>query len=45
LRGHLEQLYHEMSELRKSIKGCMDMQMMLQQSINQEVHSGLCSFL
>ncbi|KAK7303829.1 hypothetical protein RJT34_14746 [Clitoria ternatea] len=39
LRGHMEQLYHEMSELRKSIKGCMDVQMQLQQSMNQEVHT------
>ncbi|KAK7329394.1 hypothetical protein VNO77_23560 [Canavalia gladiata] len=40
LRGHMTQLYHEISELRKSIKGCMDMQMQLQQSMmNQEVHT------
>lgn len=41
LRRHMEQLYHEMAELRKSIKGCMDLQMTMQQSIKQEVHSGL----
>lgn len=40
LRGHMEQLYQEMSELRKSIKCCMDMQLMLQQSIKQEVVGG-----
>ncbi|KAG6696263.1 hypothetical protein I3842_09G139600 [Carya illinoinensis] len=39
LRGHMEQLYQEMSELRKSIKSCMDMQMIMQQSMKQEVHS------
>ncbi|XP_061342437.1 uncharacterized protein LOC133288643 [Gastrolobium bilobum] len=40
LRGQMVQLFHEMSELRKSIKSCMDMQMQmqLQQSKNQEVH-------
>lgn len=40
LRGHMEQLYQEMSELRKSIKCCMDMQLMLQQSIRHEVMAG-----
>ncbi|CAI8590040.1 unnamed protein product [Vicia faba] len=30
MRGHMEQLYQEMSELRKSIKSCMDMQMKMQ---------------
>ncbi|XP_041023663.1 altered inheritance of mitochondria protein 44 [Juglans microcarpa x Juglans regia] len=39
LRGHMEQLYQEMSELRKSIKSCMDMQMIMQKSMKQEVHS------
>nr|XP_048320310.1 uncharacterized protein LOC112489775 [Ziziphus jujuba var. spinosa] len=39
LRRHMEQLSHEMSELRKSIKVCMDMQMTMQQSIKQEVNS------
>ncbi|XP_027343299.1 uncharacterized protein LOC113855868 [Abrus precatorius] len=41
LRGQMDQLFHEMSELRKSIKCCMDMQMQmqLQQSKNQEVHT------
>ncbi|KAL2340117.1 hypothetical protein Fmac_008057 [Flemingia macrophylla] len=38
LRGQMEQIYHEISELRKSIKGCVDMQMQLQQSMNQVVH-------
>lgn len=45
LRGHMEQLHQEMSELRKAIKCCMDMQMKLQRSIKKEVavalnHSG-----
>lgn len=41
LRGHMEQLYSEISELRKSIKGCMEMQIELQQSMKQEVQTGL----
>ena len=45
LRGQMDQLFHEMSELRKSIKSCMDMQMQLQQFKNQDVYSGLCLFL
>ncbi|XP_023003952.1 uncharacterized protein LOC111497396 [Cucurbita maxima] len=40
LRGHMEQLYREMSELRKSIKCCMDMQLMLHQSIKHEAVAG-----
>ncbi|PRQ30179.1 putative transcription factor C2H2 family [Rosa chinensis] len=40
LRGHMIQLYQEMSELRKEIKSCVDMQMTVQQSMNQDVHSG-----
>ncbi|KAE9598691.1 hypothetical protein Lal_00022382 [Lupinus albus] len=39
LRGQMEQLHCEMSELRKSMKTCMDMQMQAQQSNNQEVHT------
>jgi len=39
LRGHMEQLYHEMAELRKTIKGCINMQMELQQTMKQQVHS------
>ncbi|GMN56113.1 hypothetical protein TIFTF001_025228 [Ficus carica] len=40
VRGQMEQLYQEMSELRKSVKSCMDMQMILMQnSMKQEVHS------
>lgn len=38
LRGQMEQLYHEIAELRKTIRGCVDMQMQLQQSMNHEVH-------
>ncbi|XP_038877490.1 putative uncharacterized protein DDB_G0271606 [Benincasa hispida] len=40
LRGHMEQLYQEMSELRKSIKCCMDMQLMLQHSIKRHEVGG-----
>ncbi|XP_028799269.1 putative uncharacterized protein DDB_G0277255 [Neltuma alba] len=36
LRGHMKQLYHEMSELRKSIRSCIDMQMILQKSLSRE---------
>lgn len=41
LRGQMAQLYQEISELRKSLKSCMDMQMMLmmQHSMKQGVHS------
>ncbi|KAF4391399.1 hypothetical protein F8388_008010 [Cannabis sativa] len=40
LRGQMEQLSREMSELRNSLKSCMDMQMMLmQQSMKQETQS------
>ena len=45
LRGHMEQLYREMSELRKSIKCCMDMQLMLQQSIKHEAAAGKPTFV
>lgn len=45
LRGHMEQLHQEMSEIRKSIKSCVSMQEKLQHFIKQEVatavsHSG-----
>ncbi|CAJ2637627.1 unnamed protein product [Trifolium pratense] len=41
MRGHMEQLHQEMTELRKSIKSCLDMQMQmqLQQSNNQRVQT------
>ncbi|GAU13754.1 hypothetical protein TSUD_82630 [Trifolium subterraneum] len=43
LRAQMELLYQEMSELRKTLKNCTDMQMQmqLQQSQNQEVHKGM----
>ncbi|XP_073049315.1 uncharacterized protein [Primulina eburnea] len=37
LKGHMDQLHREISELRRSIKCCMTMQMKLQRSIKQEV--------
>ncbi|GAB2220323.1 hypothetical protein Droror1_Dr00007968 [Drosera rotundifolia] len=44
LRAHMEQLYREMSELRSSIKSCMDMQVMMQNYIREEVKTALrCS--
>lgn len=38
LRGQIEQLHREMSELRKSVQSCVDMQVKLHQSNQQEVH-------
>ncbi|CAL5213899.1 unnamed protein product [Lathyrus oleraceus] len=38
MRGQMEQLFREMSELRKTLKYCTDMNMQLQQSQKQEVH-------
>ncbi|KAE9594264.1 putative aminoacyltransferase, E1 ubiquitin-activating enzyme [Lupinus albus] len=38
MRGRIEQLHQEISELRKSMMTCMDMKMQLQQCKNQEVH-------
>lgn len=41
LKGHMEQLQREMSELRKSIQSCMEMQMNLQNSLKaREVYPG-----
>uniref|UniRef100_A0A5B6YL05 RING-type domain-containing protein n=2 Tax=Davidia involucrata TaxID=16924 RepID=A0A5B6YL05_DAVIN len=37
LRGHMEQLHHEMSELRRSIKSCINMQVKFQRSIKEEI--------
>ncbi|XP_022009494.2 putative uncharacterized protein DDB_G0282133 [Helianthus annuus] len=37
LRGHMEQLHHEIKDLRKSIKTCVNMQVKLQHSFNQSV--------
>jgi hypothetical protein len=47
LRGQMELLFQEMSELRKTLKNCTDMQIQiqLQQSQNQEVHKGMWSYL
>lgn len=41
MRGQMEQLFREMSELRKTLKYCTDMNMQLQQSQKQEVHKGM----
>ncbi|KAH7569739.1 hypothetical protein JRO89_XS06G0258400 [Xanthoceras sorbifolium] len=38
LRGQIEQLHREMSELRKSVQSCTDMQIKMQHSNQQEVH-------
>ncbi|KAK4270623.1 hypothetical protein QN277_019406 [Acacia crassicarpa] len=39
MRGQMEQLYREMAEMRKSLKSCIDMQMMLQKSMKREVNN------
>lgn len=36
---HVEQLHYEMSDLQKSMKSCMEMQVQLQHSIEQKVSS------
>ncbi|KAF2286850.1 hypothetical protein GH714_033125 [Hevea brasiliensis] len=38
LRGHMEQLQREMSELRRSMQTCMEVQAKLLNSLRQEVH-------
>ncbi|CAL5346601.1 unnamed protein product [Camellia sinensis] len=43
LRGHMEQLHREISELRKSIKSCVNMQVKLQRSMKQEVSVAVSS--
>ncbi|KAE8709260.1 Detected protein of unknown function [Hibiscus syriacus] len=46
LRGDIQQLRHEMSELRKSMLSCMDKQMKFQLlSFNWKVHSGETYFI
>jgi regulator of replication initiation timing len=41
LKGHMEQLHREISELRKAIQSCMEMQMNLQNSWKaREVYPG-----
>ncbi|XP_076913177.1 uncharacterized protein LOC143571704 [Bidens hawaiensis] len=37
MRGHMEQLHHEIMDLRKSIKSCVNMQVKLQHSFKQNV--------
>ncbi|KAL4578188.1 hypothetical protein LXL04_014307 [Taraxacum kok-saghyz] len=37
LRGHMEQLHQEIMELRRSIKGCVSMQVKMQVSLKQNV--------
>ncbi|KAM7262772.1 hypothetical protein ACFE04_000455 [Oxalis oulophora] len=39
MRGHMEQLQREMSELRKCMMSCMEMQAKMQQTIMQNFHS------
>lgn len=40
LRAQMKELYQGMSELRRSISSCVDMQVKLQESIKQEISSG-----
>ncbi|CAA2976442.1 E3 ubiquitin ligase [Olea europaea subsp. europaea] len=42
LRGQMEQLHREMSKLRRSIKSCINMQVKLQCSIEQEAAAAIC---
>lgn len=42
LKGNMEQLHQEISEIRRSLKACVNMQMELQQSIKQEIVAALC---
>lgn len=42
LKGNIEQLHQEISELRRSIKSCVNMQMELQQSTKQDIAAALC---
>lgn len=42
LKGNMEQLHQEVSEIRRSLKTCVNMQMELQQSIRQEIMAALC---
>lgn len=41
LRRHMEQLHQEISELRKSMKCCTDMQIKIHRSIKKEVAAAL----
>ncbi|GAB4829483.1 hypothetical protein Ancab_019156 [Ancistrocladus abbreviatus] len=41
LRAQMEQLFGEMSELRKSMNGCVDMQAMVQSYVREEVAAAL----
>eukprot|EP00257_Ricinus_communis_P021869 XP_015581443.1 putative uncharacterized protein DDB_G0271606 [Ricinus communis] len=38
IRGHMEQMQREMSELRRTMQACMEMQAKLQNSLKLEVH-------
>ncbi|XP_027185632.1 uncharacterized protein LOC113783638 [Coffea eugenioides] len=42
LRGNMEQLHQEISELRRSVKSCIDMQVKLQESLTRDVTTASC---
>lgn len=42
LRGNMEQLHQEISELRRSVKSCIDMQIKLQESLTQDETLASC---
>ncbi|CDP04101.1 unnamed protein product [Coffea canephora] len=42
LRGNMEQLHQEISELRRSVKSCIDMQVKLQESFTRDVTTASC---
>ncbi|KAL8160746.1 hypothetical protein V2J09_002283 [Rumex salicifolius] len=41
IRAHMQQMYNEMSELRKAVNGCTEMQSKLQSSIREEVSAAI----
>lgn len=42
LKGHIERLQYEMSELRDSVKSCVGMQVNFQDTIKQEIEAAVC---
>ncbi|KAL3520276.1 hypothetical protein ACH5RR_018425 [Cinchona calisaya] len=42
LKGNMEQLHQEISELRRSVKSCINMQMKLQESLTKDVKTASC---
>lgn len=42
LKGHIERLQYEMSELRDSVKSCVGMQVNFQDTLKQEIAAAVC---